>query len=101
MKKAGPDQTPASRLVEYALSCSQGKAQSAGMYTVGDASKTDAGGTVADKITAPPDVRRSRQRLRQAVAGVSPSSTSTKDRARTSASALNKRYSLKNFADPY
>jgi hypothetical protein len=68
------------------------------MRLVGDASKTNAGGTIADEITAPPQAVA--QRLRQAVAeGVSPSSRSTKsDRARTSASALNKRYSLNNSA---
>src|SRR4029434_7285933 len=79
------------------------------MRLVGGTSKTEVRGMVADKIAAPPDVRRPprrqlfrrpRQSLHQTgPEGVSPSIRSTKsDRARTSASALSKRYSLKNSA---
>jgi hypothetical protein len=71
------------------------------MRLVGGTSKTQVRGMVADKIGAPPDVPAApRQSLHQTgPEGVSPSIRSTKsDRARTSASALSKRYSLKNSA---
>ena len=60
------------------------------MRLVGDASKADAGGTIADKIAAPPDVRAAATKVAwDGDRGVTRSSRSTKsDRVRDQAQAL-------------
>ena len=67
------------------------------MRLVGDASKTDAGGTIANEIATPPDVQAAATKV-ASDGGESVNKVHKSECARTSAGALNKRYSLKNSA---